>query len=201
MTSTDSLIVVSAVAVSWVVALVGWFLEAHTARTCLADARPSLRWRRAATVGIVLGAGAAAIAAPVVGVLWIVVALNFLLGTRENVPFSTYAMFSQPRAQTWTLRFEDCDGHLIAIGKIGLAPHVVQKRFATELRAAHERGVNDLATARRSAAGVLATLLEQHRPSAGPLATAPITIVLVEYMLESGKLRTVKTPIMEARPR
>jgi hypothetical protein len=201
MTSADSLILVSAIAGSCAVALAGWLLEVRTAREPLAELRPSSKWRRAVTVCIVLGAGAAAIAAPVVAVLWIVVGLNFLLGARENVPFSTYAMFSQPRAQTWTLRFEDCDGHLVVIGKIGLAPHVVQKRFATELRVARERGVKDLATARRTAAAVLAALLEQHRPSAGPLATAPITIVLVEYVFESGKLRTVKTPIMEARPR
>jgi hypothetical protein len=149
---------------------------------------------------VILAAVGAAIAAPVVAVLWATVALNFILGQRENVPFSTYPMFSRPATTAWTLRFEDSKGELIAIGKIGLAPHSVRKRFATELRAAQARGVRDVDAARHSAAAVVAALLEQHRPRRGPLAVSPIRIVLIEYVLESGRLLTVQTPITETTP-
>jgi hypothetical protein len=160
-----------------------------------------MKWGRAATAVVVIGAAAAAIAAPIIAVLWIVVTLNALLGGGENIPFSTYAMFSTPRKRSWILRFEDCDQHLIAIGKMGLEPHVVQKRFETELRAARLRGNGDEAADRRAAASKLATLIDQRRPVAGPLATAPIVIVFVEYTAESGRLRALRTPIGEASPR
>jgi hypothetical protein len=160
-----------------------------------------MKWSRVATALVVLGAAAAAIAAPITAVLWVVVALNAILGGGENVPFSTYAMFSAPRKRSWILRFEDCEQHLIAIGKMGLEPHVVQKRFETELRTARLHGDGDEATARRTAASALATLVEQRRPPKGPLATTPIVIVFVEYTVESGKLRAIRTPIGESSPR
>jgi hypothetical protein len=160
-----------------------------------------MKWGRVTTPFIVLGAAAATIVAPITSAFWILVALNSLLGRGENVPFSTYAMFSNPRTRATILRFEDGDGHLIAIGKIGLAPHTVQKRFATELRAARLRGISDVAAAQRAAASTLTSLVEQHRPPTGLLATTPIAIVLVEYTVESGRLRTVRTPIAEASPR
>jgi hypothetical protein len=133
-------------------------------------------------------------------VLWILVALNFLLGKHENVPFSTFAMFSSPSKRAWTLRFEGPNGELVPIGTIGLAPHAMRKRFEAELKAARARG-DDIGAARRSAAEVVAALLEQRRPLRGPLATRPITIVLMEYVLESGRLCTVRTPVMETTPR
>jgi hypothetical protein len=199
--SADLLIVASAAAGSCAVALLGWLLESRTSSRHASDRTPSTKWRRAATAFIVIGAAAAAIVAPIIAVLWVVVALNALLGGGENIPFSTYAMFSTPRKQTWILRFEDCDQHLIAIGKLGLEPHIAQKRFQTELRAARLRGSGDEAAARRTAASRLATLIDQRRPVAGPLATTPIVIVFVEYTAESGRLRTLRTPIGEATPR
>ena len=201
MISADLLVVASAAAGSCALALLGWFLETRTSSGHPSDRTPSTPWRRAATVFVVAGAVAAAIAAPITAVLWVVVALNALLGGRENIPFSTYAMFSIPRQRPWILRFEDCDQHLIEIGKIGLEPHVAQKRFATELRTARLRGNGDEAAARRTAASALATLIDQRRPPAGPLATTPIVIVFVEYAVESGKLTAVRTPIGQASPR
>jgi hypothetical protein len=159
------------------------------------------RWPSAVTAFVVLGAIASAVAAPVISVLWVLVALNQLLGQRENIPFSTYSMFSKPSETVWAVRFEDSEGGVIAIGKIGLAPHVMRKRFAAELRSARRRGINDVDAARHCAAATLATLVEQHRPPAGPLATSPITIVLMEYSLESGQLLTARTPILETTPR
>jgi hypothetical protein len=160
-----------------------------------------MKWGRVATSFVVLGAAVAAIAGPITAVLWVVVALNALLGGGENIPFSTYAMFSAPRKRSWILRFEDCEQQLIAIGKMGLEPHVVQKRFETELRTARLRGNGDEGTARRAAASALATWVERRRPPKGPLATTPIVIVLVEYTVESGTLHAIRTPIGEASPR
>jgi hypothetical protein len=68
------------------------------------------------------------------------------------------------------------------------------------MRAARARGVRDVDAVRRDAATVLATLVEERRPPGGPLATRPIAIVLMEYSLDSGKVREVKTPIMETSP-
>jgi hypothetical protein len=200
MNSLDTLTVVAAVAGSCAAALLGWLLGARGARRGQPEAQAPRTWRSAVTAFIVLGAAAAAFVAPIISVLWMVIALNFLLGQRENIPFSTYAMFSMPSPRAWTLCFEDSDGQLIAISKIGLAPHVVRKRFETELQTARRRGIHDMGEARRSAAAVLAAVLEQHRPPRGPLAATPITIVLMEYVLESGRLHTVHTPILETTP-
>jgi hypothetical protein len=200
MSSSAAVTVVAAVAGTCGVAMVGWVLDARDTRRTRRDARPSKRSRYATTAFIILTAVGAAIAASSISVFWMVLALNFLLGIRENIPFSAYSMFSQPATTAWTLRFEDSKGELISIAKIGLAPHVMRKRFATEMHAARKRGISDMDAARRKAATVLAALLEQRRPSRGPLAASPITIVLIEYSLDSGKLITVKTPIMETTP-
>jgi hypothetical protein len=194
MSSAGTLTLVVAVAASCAVALAGWVASDRP------NARSSKRWRTATMSLMVASAIAAAIVAPAVSVFWLLVALNFAVGLHENVPFSTYPMFSNPEPKAWSLRFEDSNGQAVKIGKIGLAPHVVKKRFATELRAARERGIRDVADARRTAAGILAALVEQHRPPGGPLAACPITIVLVEYILESGQLRRVNVPILETSP-
>jgi hypothetical protein len=198
MSSAGALTLVVAVAASWGVALAGWVASDRHSRD-----RPnasSKRWRIATMSLVVASAIAAAIVAPAASVFWLFVALNFAVGLRENVPFSRYPMFSNPETKAWSLRFEDSRGQAVKIGKIGLAPHIAKKRFATELRAARERGIRDVADARRTAAGVMAGLVEQHRPPGGPLAACPITIVMVEYILESGQLRRVKIPILETSP-
>jgi hypothetical protein len=201
MTSLDSLTVIVAVAVSCVVALVGWPLGSRERRRGQPEILQSKRRLDATRTIIAICAAVAAVLAPLVAVLWVVVALNLTLGRRENVPFSTYAMFSRPDRTAWTLRFEDRDGQLVPIGKLGLAPHTMRKRFTTELRTAHRQGIRDVDAARRRAAAPLAALVEQHRPPAGPLASSGITIVLVEYSLASDGLVTVATPIMETSPR
>jgi hypothetical protein len=201
MNSLDSLTVIVAVAGSCAAALVGWMLGARGARRSRSKVSPSKWGRSAVTALVVLGAIAAAVAAPVIGVLWVVVALNFLLGRRENIPFSTYPMFSRPSNKAWALQFEDSEGALIAMGKIGLSPQILRKRFETELQAARMQGIRDIAAARRSAATVVADVLEQHRPGQGPWAVRPVTIVLVEYVLESGRVHRVRIPILETRPR
>jgi len=196
--SIDAVTLAAAVGGSCAAALAGW---AAPDRRTSHDQRVSRRRRGAVMTIVVAGAAAASVTAPVVSVFWALLALNFTLGRRENVPFSTYPMFSNPDTTAWSLRFEDPNGQAVKIGKIGLAPHIVRKRFATELRTARRRGNGDESAARQVAAEVLATLIEEHRPPGGPLAASPITIVLVEYILESGRLRTVKTPIIETSPR
>ena len=200
MTSVDSLTVVVAVGVACGVALLGWLLDHRERRQGQAELRRSRKGPQTTRVLIAVGAAAAAVAAPELAVLWVLVALNLVLGSSEAVPFSTYAMFSKPDSTAWALRFEDRDGRLVPIGKLGLAPHTMRKRFTTELRAAHRQGIRDVEAARRSAAAPLVALVERHRPPAGPLAATPITIVLVEYSLASEGLVTVKTPLVEAVP-
>ena len=200
MTSLDSLTVVVAVAVACAVALLGWLFDYRERRQGRPEFHRSKRRRQTIRVSIAVCAAVAAVIAPELAVLWVLVALNFVLGSSESVPFSTYAMFSVPDSTAWTLRFEDRDGRLVPIGKLGLAPHTMRKRFTTELRAAQRQGIRDVDAARRKAAAPLVALVETHRPTAGPLATSPIAIVLVEYSMASEGLVTVKTPLVEAVP-
>jgi hypothetical protein len=200
MNSLDTLTVVVAVAGACAAALAGWWRGTRRAHLGRPEARASTRQLAAVTAFVVLGAIAAAIAAPIISVLWTLVALNFLLGRRENIPFSTYPMFSTPSNKAWALCFADADGELLAIGQIGLAPHIMRKRFETELQAARARGIGDIDTARREAASVVAGVFEQHRPLGGTWAARPITIVLIEYGVDSGRLVRVRIPIMEIPP-
>jgi hypothetical protein len=200
MSSLDTLPLVVGVAAPCTVALAGWL--ANDRRADGPPTKPrSKRWRAAVAVSIMGVAIAGTITTPFIAVFWIIVVLNLVAGRHENIPFSTYAMFSRPNTRVWSLRFEDAKGDIVNIGKIGLAPHIVRKRFATEMRAARAKGIQHTGGAQRSAAEVLAALVEQHRPPGGPLAACPITIVLVEYILESGRLRRIRTPILETSPR
>jgi hypothetical protein len=200
-TSFDSGTVVVGVAVPCGVALLGWILDHRERRQGRAEFRPSGRQLKATRGFTIACAAVAAVLAPQVAVLWVLVALNILLGKSERVPFSTYSMFSSPDRTAWTLRFEDSGGHLVPIGKLGLAPHTMKKRFTSELRAARRQGIKDEDAARQSAVAPLAALVEKHRPPAGPLAADRITIVLVEYSMASEGLVTVKTPLVETVPR
>jgi hypothetical protein len=193
----DIVVLVAAVAAPCVVALIGWLTGGGRSRH---DENLSNKRRKVVLTSIGAGALVAALVAPSIAVFWVVLALNVVLGVRENVPFSTYSMFSMPSRTAYALRFEDHDGELVPIAMMGLAPHVMLKRFAAEQRAARRRGVRDVDAVRRDAASVLATLVEESRPSGGPLARKPIAIVLVEYSLESGRVRQTKTPLMETSP-
>lgn len=200
MDSLDALTVVVAVATAGAAAVAGWALGARAASKHRTGLPASRRWRAGVTASVVLGAVVGAAIAPAIAVLWVVVALNFLLGARENIPFSTYPMFSRPSDTAWTLQFEGSDGELVAMGKIGLPPTIVRKRFETELRRAHAQGIHDLDAARRSAAAVVAALVEEHRPAKGPLAARPVWIVLVEYTVEPSGLSRLRIPILETTP-
>lgn len=193
----DIVLLVAAVAVPFVVALIGWLTAGRRAGD---DENLSHKRRMVVLASVGAASLVAALLAPSIAVFWVVLALNVVLGVRENVPFSTYSMFSMPSRTAYALRFEDGEGELVPIAMMGLAPHVMRKRFAAEQRAARRRGVRDVDAVRRDAASVLATLVEERRPSGGPLAMKPISIVLVEYSLDSGKVRQTKTPLMETSP-
>jgi hypothetical protein len=201
MSSLDGLVTVAAVGAAAAAALIGWLLAARRARRGQPMMRPSGRWRTTVTVLVVLVAAAAADAVPIIATFWTLVALNFVLGQRENVPFSTYSMFSKPATTAWALRFEDAAGELVPVRLMGISPHVQKKRFDTEVQAARARGITDLGSARRAAAEVLAVEIEEHRRPDGKWAKTPITIALIEYNLASGSLVRVRTPLMETRPR
>jgi hypothetical protein len=193
----DRVVLVAAVAAPCVVALIGWLTGGGRS-----GHHENLSPKRRKVILASVGAGAlvAALLAPSIAVFWVLLALNVVLGARENVPFSTYSMFSTPTRTAFALRFEDRDGELVPIAMMGLAPHVMRKRFAAEQRSARARGIRDVDAARRDAASVLARLVEEHRPSGGPLARKPIAIVLVEYSLDSGRVQQTKTPLMETSP-
>jgi len=200
MNSVDALIVVAAVGGATTVALFGWLLADQRARRSQSPVWPSKTSRAAATAFVVLGGVIAAFVEPVIAVFWTLVALNFVLGQRENVPFSTYSMFSKPATSAWALRFEDPSGGLVPIRQMGISPHNQKKRFDTEVRAARAGGIADLDQARRAAAAVLAIEIEEHRRPDGKWAGVPISIVLIEYDIESGSLVTVHTSLVETRP-
>lgn len=200
MSSRDTVVLVAPVAVACAIALLGWVAGVRRGRRSVGDGVPSKRRRGVIMALLFVGAVAAAFLAPVISVLWVLLALNLLLGVGENVPFSTYSMFSKPSTTAWALCFEDGEGASVPIAKLGLAPHDMRKRFASELRAARARGVRDVDAARHDAASVLATLVEERRPPRGPFSTRTIAIVLVEYSLDAGKVRQVKTPILETSP-
>jgi hypothetical protein len=157
--------------------------------------------RRVATLVFAALAIATAFVWPVVAVFAAVVALDCLLGAGENIPFSMYPMFSQPSMRTWALRFEGPDGALVPIGLIGFNPQLAKKRFATEVGTARTLGIADVGEARRHAADVLVTEIHQHDRYQGPWSATPITIVFVEYSVESGELVTTHTPLAQTTPR
>jgi hypothetical protein len=192
-------IIVAVVALA-AVALVGWFLGAGRARRGQPCRRVSNPWRWVVTLSIVTGAATAAFVAPIIAVFWVLVALNFAFGREENIPLSTYGMFARPTERSWSLRIEDETGALIPIATLGLDPVAARKRFASETQAAHADGIADPGAARRVAAESLARQLEQHRPVRGPFAETPITISMIEYVLDGRDVKTVRTPLIETTP-
>ena len=199
----DATTIVVAVAAVVAASLLGWLFAARRTRaggSAWATPRSDRSWRMAVTASVVVGTVAAATQAPVIAVIWLLVPLNLLLGRRENVPFSTYPMFSKPAGTASALRFEDEAGSLIPVRQMGISPHTQEKRFHTEVRAARARGITDLDEARRAAAEVIAADIEAHRRPGARWANTPITISLVEYSLESGALETAHTTLLETRP-
>lgn len=157
-------------------------------------------WRMTAAAVIVVAAIACTAVAPIVGIFWALVAGNLAFGRDETVPFSTYPMFSQPPERAWSLRVQDPDGEVIRVAALGISPVAAVKRFASDERAELEDDGVDRSEARRRAAAKYARLIEEHRPIRGPLSAAPITIVLTEYLIEAGAVRTVRTPLIETSP-
>ena len=93
------------------------------------SAPPSRGWRNGVVAFVVIAAVSAAVLAPVIGVMWALVALNFAFGRRENVPFSTYPMFARLPEEVWALQFEDAAGQLVPIAVFGMNPVNTHKRF------------------------------------------------------------------------
>jgi hypothetical protein len=158
------------------------------------------RPRIMASVVVVALALTTAVAVPTICVLSALVALNFVLGRRENVPFSTYPMFSRPGGKAWALRFEGPGGERFPIADMGISPQVAKKRFGTEVSAAHVRGVTDLTEARRLGAEAIAAQIQAHPRFREASGVKPITIVLMEYTLESGHVVTLRTPLLTTSP-
>jgi hypothetical protein len=159
------------------------------------------RPRIVATTLIVVIAAATAFVAPVVSVLALLVALNFVLGPGENVPFSTYPMFSEPTVTTWGLSFEHPDGTSLPIAMMGFNPQLARKRFATEMGVARSRGVVDVTAVRQYAAEVLASEIQEHKGFRGVWSAKPISVVFVEYRQVSGELVKVHTPMAQTTTR
>jgi hypothetical protein len=146
------------------------------------------------------GAVALVVSPAVTGVLWLAVALNHLLGRHEAVPFSTYPMFSQPSGKAVSLRFEDSSGELIRPRDLGFQIVSARKRFDTEQRAAKQAGLDDDA-ARKQAAEVIASWVEDGRPAEGPLAREPVRIVVVDHRFDGTALRSTSTLLCVTTPR
>ena len=145
------LTIVLAIVLPGAAAVLGWYLGSRRAQQGRPIVRPSPAWRRAVTGVIVVGAVSARCSSPpVIAVFWALVACNFAFGRGENLPFSTYPMFSQPAEHAWSLRVEDAAGVVIPIAMLGVDPVVARKRFATDEHAAMERRGR---RSRRSTAG------------------------------------------------
>jgi hypothetical protein len=186
--SVASITLIVGVGVPIVVACVGWFLPERSSW-------PSPKTMRVWAGIIAVAAVVAAVIAPVVAILWIFVALNFTLGTRENVPFSRYPMFSRPAADIWSVQFEGDDETPVPTQVLGLAPVDVNKMFAQEARVAARRGASE-AAARQAAAQKMAALVESRRPATGPWSSAPIHIVVLDYSFDStGKIAAARTTL------
>ena len=197
--SIASFTVLVAVGGSTVAALLGWWTAARNTRRGGRSASPSRGWRNGVVAFVVIAAVAAAVLAPVIGVMWALVALNFAFGRRENVPFSTYPMFARLPAEVWALQFEDAAGQLVPIAVFGMNPVNTHKRFSRELEVAHAEGITGGA-GRQRAAQALAAVLEQHRPTIGPWSDTPITILIIHYEFDSGGITTRRTPIVDTAP-
>jgi hypothetical protein len=200
MDSVSGVTILVAVGSACVAAALGWFVGARRAHRAQPVVAPTRKWRLVVTGIVVLGAIGAALVAPIVCVFWILVASNFILGQGENIPFSTYNMFSQPRDTAWALHFEDDAGEFVPIGLMGINPVDMWKRFASELDDAYRSGITDRRVAQRRAAEAIAIHLEQCRPESGRWSTTPIKIVLLEYFLQSGRITASQTLLAETTP-
>jgi len=186
--SIASITLVVGVGVPVVVACVGWF---GPERSSWPSAKTMRLWAGVIAVAAIV----AAVIAPVVAILWIFLALNLTLGTRENVPFSRYPMFCRPARDIWSVQFEGDDETPVPVQALGLAPVDVNKMFAHEARVAARRGASETA-ARQAAARKIAALVESRRPATGPWSSAPIHIVVLDYSFDStGKIATVRTTL------
>ena len=200
MISLDALTVVAAVAGAVTMALVGWLLGARRARRGQPPVWGSETWRSAATKVVVLGAVAAAIGAPIIVAFWVLLALNFVLGQRENVPFSTFRFFDRPATSAWALRFEDAAGDLVPIRQMGISPHNQKKRFDTEVRAARAAGSPTSTRRDEGAAEVLAVEIEEHRRPERKVGQHTHHDHAHRVQPRIGGLVTVRTGLFETRP-
>jgi hypothetical protein len=188
-------VVVAAAAGGAAVALGGWGLRARSPRR----STPSAAFGAGAAILIVVLAVAAVPIGPPVAVFSILVGLNQLLGRGENVPFSTYPMFSRPEQRSWSVRLEDAAGEIVGTPAFGMIPSAMRKRFATDVEAALAAG-QDPRHARAVAADRLAEVLERRRPRIGRLATEPVTIVLMDYQFDGTALHRERTPLTVSTP-
>lgn len=85
------------------------------------------------------------------------------------------------------------------VASLGIMPPAARKRFAAKLLAERAKP-GDLSDAHERAAGVVVRWIDERRPSAGPLATEPITIVLVEYEFDGAGIQTRRRALAVARP-
>ncbi|MCH7788079.1 MAG: hypothetical protein IH940_01425 [Acidobacteria bacterium] len=137
---------------------------------------------------------------PMVTVFAVILAANLTLGQREDVPFSTYGMFSSPSNRSWALSFEDSKGELFPIATFGLLPSTVRKSFSADLGGlGDEVDPTEHARRRRAVAG-LVEMVEKKRPSFGEWASEPITIIYLGYQLKGGKLVTDRDVLAVTEP-
>lgn len=194
-------VVVGLTAASVAVALGGWILSVVMRRGSVGDqARPRPPWS-GRVAGLVIAA-AALVGLPAgrsVAVFLILVASNQILGRAENVPFSTYPMFSRPDRRSWSIRLEDGSGELVSTTAFGIMPPTLRKQFGTDLERART-ATADLLDARRRAAAELAETIERRRPKIGPLADEAVSIVLVEYEFDGRVLHRARTVLATSAP-
>jgi hypothetical protein len=184
-------VLVAAVAAASVCAMVGWRLAAAHADDAVAGTRTIARpeFSRVGVMIVVATSAVGIVVSPVIGVFWLWVALNHLLGTGENAPFSRYPMFAEPSERTWALRYETSEGAPLNLVHLGIQPAAARKRFSKVLLSAHTE-TGDRSAARRQAAEVIGDWITTRRPGSGPLASEPISIVLIDYVFDGQTIVT-----------
>jgi hypothetical protein len=196
-------VVIALIAVATALALGGWLsrvsglLLAHRVRTGSTQARAP--GPIAAAVVLAALALVGVVGTPEIAVFLAVVALNRIVGPDENVPFSTYPMFSVARSESWSLRFEDSAGRPVSIASLGIFPHTARKRFGSELREAMTSS-DSADDVRRRAAQRFGIWLSERRRATGPLAGEPITVVFVAYRFDGRDVVTSSTPLAISEP-
>ncbi|MEM7139541.1 MAG: hypothetical protein AAF548_00820 [Actinomycetota bacterium] len=105
--------------------------------------------------------------------------LNATLGRSESVPFSSFAMFSQPRNEAFVIRFVDGSGDPIAVRRaFGVTPTVALKQFQSIRRELRANGAGETEADIAAAETLVARFARRNRGDLPPFRLEKVELRL-----------------------